>query len=172
MNTIKLYIFNLVARVLPPSRALKLKVRLLRWAGATVGNNVTLFTPKIHGDFNLIIGDNVFIGHESLIFGANGSTIKIEDNAKIGSRVIVVTGTHVFTPDGPCIEGEGTFQNVLICRGAVVSTGSIILPGKTIDRMAHVAAGSVVTHDVPAYHRVAGAPARVIKDFKEATNSK
>lgn len=37
----------------------------------------------------------------------------------------------------------------------------------TINKMSHVAAGSVVTKDVPEYHRVAGVPAKVIKNFRD-----
>ena len=166
MNSKKLYIFNLLVKILPPSRCLGLKRKLLRWCGAKVGNNVEIFTPSIQGNFNLEIGDNVFIGHEALIFGAAGSTIRIEDYAKIGSRVVVVTGTHTFSLDGPCIEGPGIYKNVTIKSGSVVSTGSTILPGKTIGIKAHVAAGSIVTHDVPDMVRVAGAPAKIIKDFR------
>ena len=58
-----------------------------------------------------------------------------------------------------------TSKNVRICAGAMVSTGSIVLPGITIGKMAHVAAGSVVTKDVPAYTRVGGCPARFIRDL-------
>lgn len=141
---------------------------MLRWCGAKVGKNVEIFSPSIQGAFNLNLGDNTFLGHNCLIFGAQGSTITIEDYAKIGSRVIMVTGSHVFTPEGLCIEGEGTYADVLIKSGAAISTGSIILSGKTVGKKAHVAAGSVVTHDVPDMVRVAGVPAKVIKDFKEA----
>lgn len=167
MNTKKLYVFNLLIKILPPSRCLKFKARMLRWCGAKVGSNVEIFSPSIQGCFNLEIGDNVFIGHDPLIFGAAGSTIRIEDNVKIGSRVVLVTGSHVFSTEGPCIEGPGTFQDVTIRSGAAISTGSTILPGKTVGRKAHVAAGSLVTHDVPDMVRVAGVPARIIKDFNE-----
>jgi len=167
MNSKKLYIFNLLIKLLPPSRCLKFKAKMLRWCGAKVGENVEIFTPSIQGNFNLIIGDNVFIGHEALIFGAQGSKITIEDYAKIGSRVIIVTGTHTFSIEGPCIEGPGTYHDVKISSGAVVSTHSIVLPGKTVGKKAHVAAGSVVTKDVPDMVRVAGSPARIIKDFSK-----
>lgn len=166
MNTKKLYFVNLMIRLLPPSRCSSWKCRMLRWAGAKIGNNVEIFSPRIMGNFNLVIGDNVFIGHDTFLFGPQGSTITIENYAKVGSKVTLVTGTHEFTPDGNCIEGKGIHKDVRICRGAVVSTGSIILPGKTVNEMAHVAAGSVVTHDVPTFTRVAGVPARVIKNFK------
>lgn len=166
MNTQKLYIYSLICKFLPASRFHKQKASLLRWCGAKVGKNVEIMSSaKIQGNMELIIGNNVFIGHEALIFGAKGSTITIEDYAKIGSRVILVTGSHEFTPNGNCIEGKGIHADVKICTGAAVSTASIILPGKTIGKMAHVAAGSIVTHDVPEYTRVAGAPARVIKHF-------
>ena len=119
---------------------------------------------------DLYIGDNVFIGHESLIFGAAGSTIKIGDYAKLGSRSIVVTGYHRYSPDGDCIAKEGMSKDVIIERGAVVSTNCIILPGVTVGEMAHIAAGSVVTKDVEPYMRVAGNPARPIRNL--LTNEK
>lgn len=157
-----------ILKFIPPVRAYHFKIRLLRWAGAQIGENVEIISSaKIQGQMNLSIGNNCFIGHEALIFGPIGSTITVEDYAKIGSRTIVVTGTHRFSSDGDCIEKEGAFKDVRICRGAVVSTGSIILPGITIGRMAHVAAGSVVTKNVPEYTRVGGVPAKFIKDLRE-----
>lgn len=160
-------------KITPPSRGNKMKASLLRWCGARVGRGVEIMSSaRFLGGFNLVIGDDVFIGHEALIFGANGSTIEICDHAKVGSRVILVTGSHIFTPEADCIEGPGIFQDVKICQGAVVSTGSIILPGKTVGKMAHVAAGSVVTHEVEPYTRVAGSPARVIKRFLEKQEPK
>lgn len=167
MNTKKLFVLSWVFKFIPPAKAHKLKSKLLRWAGASIGENVEIFSSvKIYGQMNLHIGNNCFIGHEALIFGAKGSTITIEDYAKLGSRTIVVTGTHRFSTDGNCIEKEGTYKNVKICKGAVVSTGSIVLPGVTVGKMAHVAAGSIVTKDVGEYMRVGGAPARVIRDMR------
>ena len=167
MNTIKLYFFNLFVKLLPPSRCSKLKVALLRCAGAKIGNNVSLFTPKIFGNFDLEIGDNVWIGHETLLFGAAGARIIIGDNVKIGSRAILVTGSHDFSIKYDCIAGPGNYDNISIECGAGIDTQAMILPGKTIGEKSHVAAGSIVTHDVPAFTRVAGIPARVIKNFKE-----
>lgn len=171
MNTKRLFLATFIIGLIPASRGHKIKAKLLRWCGAHVGENVEIFSSvKIKGAMDLYIGDNVFIGHESLIFGAAGSTIKIGDYAKLGSRTIVVTGTHRFSPDGKCIEKEGIYKNVTINDGAVVSTGSIVLPGITIGSMAHVAAGSVVTKDVEPYMRVAGNPARPIRNL--LTNEK
>ena len=141
---------------------------MLRWCGATVGKNVRMVSSaKIYGDFDLVVGNDVFISHEALIFGPKGSTITIEDHTVVGARSILVTGQHEYTLNSPCIAGKGTYADIRICTGACIDTRSIIVPGKTIGQMAHVAAGSVVTHDVPACCRVAGIPARVIKNFKE-----
>lgn len=140
---------------------------MLRWCGAKVGKNTEIFSSaKIIGGFNLIIGDGVFVGHDALIFGASGSTIEIEDYAKVGSRAIVVTGSHKYGIEYPSIAGPGTFENVMIREGASVGTNSVVLPGRTIGEKAHVAAGAVVTKDVPPMVRVGGVPARIIKDFK------
>lgn len=167
MNTKKTFIVMWIFKFIPPTKANKLKTKLLRWAGAYIGNNVEIFSSiKIYGQMDLYIGDNCFIGHEALIMGPPKSKIVIEDYAKLGSRTIVVTGTHRFSIDGNCIEKEGTYKNIKICSGAVVSTGSIILPGVTIGHMAHVAAGSVVTKNVDEYMRVGGAPAKIIRDMR------
>ena len=167
LRTRRLYLASILFKLLPPTRCHKFKASMLRWCGAHVGQGVEITSSvKIYGGMNLYIGDNCFIGHEALIFGASGSSITIEDYAKLGSRTIVVTGTHRFSPDGDCIEKEGIFKDVRISRGAVVSTGSIILPGITVGSMAHVAAGSVVTKDVEPYVRVAGNPARPIRNLK------
>lgn len=166
MNSSKLYIFNLLVKLLPPSRCSKLKVALLRWAGAKVGKNLSLFSPKILGNFNLEIGDNVWIGHEALLFGAAGSTIKIDENAKVASQAVLVTGYHEYSIEYPNIAGPGKWDDIYIGKGSLVDTRAMILPGKSVGEKAHVAAGSIVTHEVPPMVRVAGIPARIIKDFK------
>lgn len=131
-----------------------------------MGKNVSLFTPRILGNFELIIGDNCWIGHESMLFGAAGSKVEMKDYSKVASRAIVVTGYHDYGLQYDCIAGPGKCDDVIIERGALVDTMAIVCPGKTVGEKAHVAAGAVVTHDVPAFTRVAGVPARIIKDFK------
>lgn len=139
---------------------------MLRWSGAKVGKNVQMFTPKILGNFDLELGDNVWIGHEAMIFGAEGSNITIEKYAKVASRAILVTGYHEYGIKYDNIAGPGRCGDILIEEGALIDTNAIVVANKTVGKKAHVAAGSIVTHDVPDMVRVAGIPARVIKDFK------
>lgn len=162
----KIHLFNLFVKICPPSRCNGVKIRLLRWAGVRVGNNVSIFTPKILGQFEFIIGDNCWIGHDALIFGAVGSRIEMKPYSKIASRAIVVTGFHDYGLQYDCIAGPGKFDNITIGCGALIDTQAMVCPGKNIGEKSHVAAYSVVTHDVPPFVRVAGIPARIIKEFK------
>ncbi len=162
----KIHLFNLFVKICPPSRCNGLKVRLLRWAGAKVGNNVSIFTPKILGQFDFIIGDNCWIGHDALIFGTAGSKVEMKTYSKIASRAIVVTGYHDYGIQYNSIAGPGKCGDIVIGQGALIDTQAMVCPGKTIGEKAHVAAYSVVTHDVPPFVRVAGVPAKIIKEFK------
>lgn len=167
LSPAKLHVFNLYCKLMPPSRCQKSKVRLLRWAGAKVGKNVSLFSPRILGNFDLVIGDDCWIGHEAMLMGPAGSKIEIGKYTRIGSRAILVTGYHKFELAGNCIVGEGLHDDIKIGEGCGIDTMTIICPGKTVGEKSHVAAGSIVTHDVPPFTRVAGVPARVIKNFME-----
>lgn len=168
MKSKRLYIISLIFKLLPLSRCYRLKSRLLRWCGVKVGENVEIFSSaRIIGDGELEIGDNVFIGCDAIISCNKGSKIILEDYTIVGIRSILVTGFHPITPEGPRIIGyEGTSSTIRICKGSSCGTGSIILPGITVGEMAHVAAGSIVTKDVEPYIRVAGNPARPIKNLK------
>lgn len=168
MNTKRLYLYQIITKFLPPSRCNKFKARLLRWCGACVGNNVEIMSSaKFYGEVEVYIGDNVFIGHDAMIMGPAGSKITLEDYSKVGSRAILVTGYHRLEPEGPCILGEGKSASIVVRKGGVVNTASIVYPGIIIGHMSYVSAGSVVTHNVPDYTRVGGVPARVITKYKE-----
>lgn len=166
MNTKRLFVYNILTKLLPSSRCHSFKVKILRWCGAHIGNNVEIMsTAKFYGELDLHIGSNVFIGHDALIMGPVGSKITIEDYAKVGTRAILVTGYHQFEPEGPCISGEGRSADIIIKRGSVISTGVIVYPGKIVGPMSYVLAGSVVTHNVPELTKYGGVPAREIMKF-------
>lgn len=168
----RLFLISFIWKLLPPSRCFKLKAATLRWAGATVGNNVRIMSSaKFLGDFELIIGDNVFIGHEALIYGSAGSKVVLENYSKVASRAIIATGYHVYSAKGPCVSGEGLAADVIIKEGALVGTMAMVLPGKTLGKMSHVAAYGLLTHDAPDYVRVAGIPAKIVKKYQDEINN-
>lgn len=168
INSKRIYFVNLLMALLPNSGCQKLKSRMYRWAGATVGQHVEFFQGiKVQGIGELEIGDRAFIGHEVLFMLNEGSRIIIEEEAIISSRSVVITGFHPITPEGRRIlSREGTCSTVRINRGSSVLANCTVLPGVTVGEMSLVAAGATVAKDVAPYTLVGGCPAREIKKLK------
>ena len=127
--------------------------------GTTIDPSTTLFSP-FHtnlGAFS-IIGKNVFINHACSFLDLGGITI--EDHVLIGPRVNIVTESHPLDPED---RKALLTKPVVIKRRAWIGAGATILPGVTVGENAVVAAGSVVSRDVPANAVVAGVPAKVIR---------
>lgn len=148
---------------LPLLRGNKLKRLLLNTCGHHIEKGCVLSSSlKILGNFNLKIGENTFIGHETMIIGGN-STIVIGKNCDISSRVNLVMGTHDIDVTGPRTAGKGRSENITIEDGVWIGFGVTVLPGVTIGEKSIIGAGSVVTKSIPAYSIAVGNPCRVIK---------
>lgn len=173
MKPKRLHLVNLINKVLPISSCNKLKTILYKWAGVNIGKNCELCGgAKIMGNGEIYIGNHVFIGVEALIYVNKGSKVILEDYTIVGIRSILITGFHPITPEGPRIIGyAGSSSTVKICQGASIGTRVIVLPGITVNTMAHCAAGGIVTKDVPPYTRVGGIPAKFMKDFREGISN-
>lgn len=117
---------------------------------AKIGRNV-IIGKSSYVDSHVIIGDNVKI--QNLVSVYQGVTIESE----------VFVGPHVtFTNDlYPRAMGEWQIIPTLIQKGASLGANSTIICGLTVGEYALVAAGSVVTKDVPNHGFVAGNPARL-----------
>lgn len=106
----------------------------------------------------------------------------IENDVKIGNDVTVKCGVQLWDgvelEDGVMVGSNVTFTNdryprsknkdwtllrTRVCKGATIGAGSTILPGITIGEMAFIAAGSVVTQDIPAGEIWMGSPAKFYK---------
>lgn len=114
------------------------------------------------------IGEGLKIGNHSNIgpysyIGCSGY-IEIGDNVMISPRVSIYAENHVFSRTDITIKAQGVDKLfVKIEDDCWIAANSIILAGVTIGRGSVVAAGSVVTRDVPPCSVVAGVPAVVIK---------
>jgi len=105
----------------------------------------------------LSIGDRTFINQGSSIVAS--VSITIGPDVRIGDFVGIYDSAH-----HPLEEGaEAQRAPVAIGANAWIARGAIVLPGVTIGRHAVVAAGSVVTDDVPDRTLVAGTPARFVR---------
>ena len=123
---------------------------------------VTVFTPLyINCGKHITIGKNVFINFDCTFLGLGGITI--EDDVLIGPKVSLITENHPLNPE----ERKGlTGKPILIKKNAWIGANATILPGVTIGENAVVAAGAVVSKDVPDNTIVGGIPAKFIKNIQ------
>lgn len=160
MNTAKLYIYNLLAIFMPPSRFYGLKRRLLRWAGASIGENVRVVsTARFHLTGRLEIGENSYIGDYVLIAGGD-ATVRIGSNVSIGPRCTLVTGSHELYTEPGIAAGRGYSHSINIKDGVWLGASSTVLAGVTIGRASVIAAGGVVIDEILDSSVVGGVPAR------------
>jgi len=113
------------------------------------------------------IGKNVFIGMDVLIDPAFPELIEIMDYASIAGRNVLMAHSDPTLPIRKEKLVEVNIAPIIIKKGAWVTVGAIILPGVTVGENAVVAAGAIVTKDVPPYTLVGGIPARIIKNLKQ-----
>ena len=109
---------------------------------------------------HLEIGDNVFINYGSSLVAS--THVKVGDNCLIGTHVMVMD-TDFHRVDDKSWDTAG--QPVVFSDRAWLGNRSIVLKGVNIGHDAVVAAGSVVTHDMPPRTLVAGVPAKVVREL-------
>ena len=99
------------------------------------------------------------------LFNLSSGEIHVEEHAFFGHNVSVLTGTHDITKFGRerQVGVPKSGRDVVIGRGAWVSSNALVLGPCRIGEHAVVAAASLVTEDVPPYTVVAGVPAKEIR---------
>ena len=143
------------------------RVGLLRLYGATIGRRVIMHDVRFfnlyrRGLDGLAIGDECFLGDECLLDLAEA--IELHEQVTLAERVLILTHTNVGYRDHPLQRHfPASAAPVIVERGSFVGAHALILPGVRIGSGAFVAAGSVVTEDVPPSTVVAGVPARPIR---------
>jgi acetyltransferase-like isoleucine patch superfamily enzyme len=120
--------------------------------------------PKvfIEHPHKVFIGKNVSINEGAILEGTREAHIKIGDGVTISYGVIVLTTSWALQDDG-FYGHEHISKSVVIQDNAWIAARAVILPGITVGARSVVAAGSVVTHDVPPGTIVAGVPAKVLR---------
>ncbi len=129
------------------------------------GDNIFI-NPPFYCDygFNIEVGDNFFANYNCTILDV--AKVTIGSNAFFAPNVSIFTAGHPLHPD---VRNSGYEYGIPVTIGDNVWIGgnSVILPGVTVGSNSVVAAGSVVTKDVPEWAVVAGNPARVIKSITD-----
>ena len=144
-----------------------------------IEKGVMVFHPE-----NIVLGENVYVGHNAILKGYYKAKMFIGDgtwigqgcffhsaggltigkNVGIGPGVMIITSAH--SEEGrnkPILHSTLKFAPVIIEDDADIGVGAIILPGVTIGRGAQIGAGAVVTKSIRAYAIAVGVPAKVIK---------
>ncbi|SDR02033.1 DapH/DapD/GlmU-related protein [Flagellimonas zhangzhouensis] len=144
------------------SRTIKdIRRHLSNLVGYQVDESTTLYTPlSSNYGKNIKLGKNIFINQNCQILDLGGVTI--DDHVMIGPRVNLLSESHPVDPESRKIL---IAKPIHIKENAWIGAGATILPGVTIGAHAVVAAGAVVSKDVPARTVVAGIPAKEVKSI-------
>jgi len=162
MNAAISFFNSILWHLIPPTRAFSLKRKLLRLAGAEVGENVRFASSvRTYVGGPLIIGPNTWVGHDTLFVGGNAH-IEIGANCDIAPRVSFITGTHKIEANGPKASGEGYSLPITVGDGCWIGAGAMLLGGSVVGAHSIVAAGAVVRGEFPAYSVLGGVPAKIL----------
>ncbi len=132
--------------------------------GKKVDDGFCLIPPfYTTGGPDITIGRNVFINQNCTVYDLGG--LEIGDDVMIGPNVSLITSGH---PIAPSQRRAGvTASPIKIERNVWIAANVTVIGGLTIGENSVIAAGSVVTRDVPANSLAGGNPARVIRSIAE-----
>lgn len=160
MEHLKMWLFlpfGLVSKVYGSLRLAYLKLQFKEFGeGSALSNDVDVTWPG-----NIYIGENVSIGKNSYLWASSKGLITIGDGCAIAAGVKLVTPTHDYNVLP--VSTVGVNKSIVVGKDVWIGTAAIVLPGVTIHDGAVVAAGAVVSEDVPPDCVVGGVPARIIK---------
>ena len=130
--------------------------------GARIGSNCSL-GQNVNVSNNVTIGNDCKIQNNVSIYEG----VTLEDGVFFGPSCVF---TNDLTPRARYPKGHENYKKTLVKEGASIGANATIVCGHTVGKCAMVAAGAVVTKDVPDYALVAGIPAKVIGRVDEYGN--
>lgn len=122
-------------------------------SGAVIGTNCS-FGQNCFVASRVVIGNNVRVQNNVSIY----DNVRLEDDVFVGPSAVF---TNVINPRA-AFPRKDQYRDTVVCKGATIGANATIVCGHQIGEGAFVAAGAVVTRDVPPFALVAGVPARWI----------
>ena len=111
---------------------------------------------------DVIIGDHTRVGLHNTIIGP----VTIGDHVNLAQGITVTALNHNFADTDKRIDEQGVSTSPVVIEDDIwIGANAVVLPGVTIGHHSVVAAGAVVTKDVPPHSLVAGVPAKIIKQL-------
>lgn len=154
------FILNLYNLFPPVGKYLSWRGRFAGPRLAACGANLKIASRvNIYNPARLSCGNNVYIGYNTYI---GGGDVRLSDEVIIGPFCCIVAGNHTMK-DGSYRFGPYDYGTIEIGRGTWLGAHVTITSNVKIGAGCLIAAGSVVTHDVPDGAVVGGVPARIIK---------
>lgn len=131
-------------------------------SGAVIGSKCSL-GQNVNISNNVIIGNEVKIQNNVSVYEG----VEVKDGVFLGPSCVF---TNDLTPRARYPKGQNRYIRTVVEEGASIGANATIVCGHKIGKYAMVAAGAVVTKDVPDYALVAGVPAKVIGKVDEKGN--
>jgi len=134
----------------------------------SLGKNSTIedFSTINNGVGNVEIGDRTRLGIANVIIGP----IKIGNDIMFAQNIVASGLNHVYEDINVPIADQHVYTSLITIEDEVwIGANAVITAGVTIGKHSVVAAGSVVTKDVPPFSIVAGNPARLLKQYNKET---
>lgn len=122
--------------------------------GAQIGENCSL-GQNVNISNNVKIGNGVKIQNNVAVYEG----VELEDYVFCGPSMVF---TNDLTPRSKYPKGPGGYKNTLVKYGASIGANATVVCGNTIGRWAMIAAGALVTKDVPDYALMVGLPAEQV----------
>ena len=138
-----------------------IKAKALKEMLTKCGNNVKLREGvTILNPDKVKLGDNIDIAENSFLMGKGGITMG--NYVVIGNNSIITTINHKI---GGIYYNNTEYREIIIGNNVWIGARTVILPGVKIGDNSIIAAGAVVTKDVPSNVIVGGVPAKIIKEI-------
>lgn len=144
------------------------RMDVLPFNNFSLGSRSTIedFSTINNGVGDVIIGDNTLIGMSNVIIGP----ITIGNNVIFAQNIVASGLNHEYADiNTPIHEQKILVSPIVVEDDCWIAANSVITAGVTIGRHSVIAAGAVVTKNIPANSVAAGNPAKVIKQYDAAT---